>query len=124
MRSGRGWTDRQVEQIVGSLLRAGVLLAAAVVLAGGVLYLVREGRAAADYRVFVGEEVGLRSLGGVVGEVLHLQSHGIIQVGLLLLIATPIARVALSLFAFARGRDSAYVAVTAIVLAVLVYSLL
>ena len=46
-----------------------------------------------------------------------------IQLGLLVLIATPIARVAFSLVAFALQRDRIYVIVTLIVLAVLLYSL-
>ena len=49
------WTDQKIEQIVGNLLRAGVLLSAVVVLCGGVLYLIQYGHAPADYRVFRGE---------------------------------------------------------------------
>jgi uncharacterized membrane protein len=47
----------------------------------------------------------------------------VIQLGLILLIATPVARVALSLLAFAVQKDKMYVVVTAIVLGLLVYSL-
>jgi uncharacterized membrane protein len=42
---------------------------------------------------------------------------------LLLLILTPVARVAFSVAAFALERDWTYVAITLIVLAVLIYSL-
>ncbi len=119
----RVWTDKQVEQVVGNLLRVGVGLAASVVLVGGLLYLVRHGAATPHYRVFEGKQSTLRSLGGIVTEALHRRSPAIIQVGLVLLILTPIARVAFSLFAFARQRDRVYVLVTAIVLVLLVYSL-
>ena len=44
--------------------------------------------------------------------------------GLLLLIATPVARVAFSVAAFAEQRDRLYVVVTSIVLLLLIYSLL
>ena len=54
-------TDRQVEQSIGILLRAGVLLAAAVVLFGGVLYLVQHGHLRSDYHVFRGEPKDLES---------------------------------------------------------------
>ena len=50
-------------------------------------------------------------------------SRGLIQFGLLLLIAVPVARVAFSVVAFALQRDRTYVVVTLIVLAVLLYGL-
>src|SRR5689334_20890446 len=118
------WTDQQVEQFLGNLLRAGVLLAALVVLAGGVLYLVVYGENEPDYRIFRGEPSYLRSLPGIVADALALDSQGVIQLGVVLLIATPIARVIFSLIAFALQRDWTYVFVTSIVLAVLLYSLL
>lgn len=117
------WTDQQVEQIVGNLLRAGVILAASVVLLGGALYLARYGTTMPDYRVFRGEPSDLRSIAGILRDVRAFDSRGIIQLGLLLLIATPVARVTFSLFAFARQRDATYVIVTLIVLGVLIYSL-
>jgi len=118
------WTDKRVEQVVGNLLRAGVGLAATVVLIGGLLYLVRHGATSPHYGVFEGEPASLQSLDGVVRAALRGQSRGIIQLGLVLLILTPIARVAFSVFAFARTHDWVYASVTAIVLALLVYSLL
>jgi uncharacterized membrane protein len=117
------WTDQRVEQMVGNLLRAGVILAASVVLLGGVLYLARHGASAPDYRVFRGEPADLRSIAGILRGARSLDGRAIIQLGLLLLIATPVARVAFSLLAFARQRDATYVIVASAVLAVLVYSL-
>ena len=54
---------------------------------------------------------------------MHLGGRGIIQLGLLLLIATPVARVVFSVIGFVRQRDFVYVVLTLIVLAVLLYSL-
>jgi uncharacterized membrane protein len=119
----RTWTDEQVEAIVGTLLRVGVLLAAAVVCAGGAFYLIRHGASVPHYRVFYGEPPDLRSISGIVTDVLALQSRGVIQLGLLLLVATPVARVAFSVFAFARQGDRTYVIIALVVLAVLLYSL-
>jgi uncharacterized membrane protein len=110
--------------MVGNLLRTGVSLAAAVVLFGGVIYLVRHGRSPADYRVFQGEPTDLKSLGGIVREAIGFRGRGIIQFGLLLLIATPVARVALAIWGFAAEHDRLYMIFTAIVLIVLLYSLL
>jgi uncharacterized membrane protein len=119
----RTWTEQEVEGVVGSLLRIGVMLAAAVVFVGGVFYLVRHGSSIPDYRMFHGEPTDLRGISGIVADVLALQGRGIIQLGLLLLVATPVARVAFSAFAFAQQRDHTYVIVTLSVLAVLLYSL-
>jgi uncharacterized membrane protein len=119
----RTWTEQEVEGIVGNLLRVGVMLAAVVVFVGGVLYLIRHGSSVPDYRVFHGEPTDLRGISGIVTDVLALRSRGIIQLGLLLLVGTPVARVAFSAFAFARQRDHTYVIVTLSVLAVLLYSL-
>jgi uncharacterized membrane protein len=121
--SKHAWTDEQVERIVGTLLRTGVIVAALVVLLGGILYLIRHGETLPDYRVFRGEPPPLRSLSGIVVEAFSFRFRGIIQLGLLLLIATPVARVAFSVLAFALQRDRTYVLVTLIVLGVLIYSL-
>ena len=119
----RQWTDQYVDELVGNLLRVGVTLAAAVVLFGGSVYLARHGRGAPHYQVFVGEPSDLRSVPGIVKDALALRGRGLIQLGLLLLIATPVARVAVSVAAFAMQRDRLYVVVALIVLAVLTYSL-
>jgi uncharacterized membrane protein len=117
------WTDRKVEDLIGNLLRTGVLLSAFVVFCGGVVYLARHGNEPADYRVFHGEPSDLRTIAGVLREALSFQGRGIIQLGLLLLIATPVARVGLSILGFAAERDRMYVGFAAIVLVILLYSL-
>ena len=120
----RRWTDEQVEQIVGNLLRIGVAVAALVVLTGGILYLIRLGAGPPDYGVFRGEPSDLCSVSGIINDALSLNVRGFIQFGLLLLIATPVARVAFSIVAFALERDRTYIVVTLIVFSLLIYSLL
>ncbi len=119
----RGLTDRKMEQVVGVMLRTGVALAAAVVLAGGIAYLVRNGTQRPEYGMFHGEPAALRHVEGIVADAVAPSSRGVIQLGLLLLIATPVARVAFCLVAFALQRDRTYVVVTLIVLAALVFGL-
>jgi uncharacterized membrane protein len=119
-----GWTDQRVEIVIANLLRAGVTLAATVVLTGGSVFLFRHGLAPANYRVFAGEPTELRNLRGIVHAAFTLQSRGIIQLGLLFLIVTPVARVAFAAFAFALERDWLYTAISTFVLMVLLYSLL
>lgn len=123
MHNERAWTDKKIEDILGNLLRAGVAFSAAVVFLGAVIYLAKHGRSPADYRVFEGEPSELRSVPGIVRGALDLSGRGIIQLGLLLLIATPVARVILSIWGFAEERDRMYVAFTVIVLAILIFSL-
>jgi len=115
--------EEQVDSTMSVLLRTGVLLAASVVLAGGVWYLARSGFVIPDYRAFHGEPQELRSVAGVWRGVVGLQPRSVIQFGLLLLIATPISRVGFSVVAFAAQRDRTYVAITLVVLAVLISSL-
>ena len=120
----RRWTDQVVEIWIGNLLRAGVTLSAAVVLFGAVVYLVRHGHDLPHYRVFVGTPQDLRTVPGIWRSVMAFKGRGLIQLGLLFLIATPVARVAFSVVAFARERDRLYVVVTLIVLVILTYSLM
>jgi uncharacterized membrane protein len=116
-------TDKQMDEIIGHLLRAGVILSAVFVLAGGAVYLARHPEPVIDYRVFQGEPEELRTVSGIVHEAVAFRGRGLIQLGLLILIATPIARVAFSAVAFLYQRDWTYVVVTLIVLGLLVYSL-
>jgi uncharacterized membrane protein len=118
------WRDRRMEVILGNLLRAGVLLSAAVVLMGACVYLSRHAHEKADYRIFRGEPSEFRTIPGVIRSVMHWRGRGLIQLGLLFLIATPIARVAFSIAGFAIERDRMYVIFTVIVLLILLFSLL
>lgn len=112
-----------MELFIGNLLRWGVLLAAVVTGVGGLVFLVGHGNAVADYHVFHGQPASLKSVVEVTKSAARGESAGIIQFGLLLLIATPITRVALSLVAFLKQHDRTYAVVTAIVLGLLLYSL-
>lgn len=118
------WSDWRLEQIIGNLLRVGVTAASAVVAFGAVIYLARHGAQAPQYDVFHGEPQSYCTVGGVWRETLDWHGRGLILLGLLLLIATPVARVAFSLVGFALQRDWLYVAITTVVLAVLLYALI
>jgi uncharacterized membrane protein len=117
-------TDEKMEQIVANLLRSGVLISAAVISAGGIGYLVQHGHELAAYGTFQGEPPAFRSAAGIVQAALHWDWRAVIQFGLLLLIATPVVRVAFSIAAFALERDRTYVIITTIVFAILLYGLI
>ena len=118
-----GWNDERVERVIGILLRAGVLLSAAVVFAGGVFYLARNGGERAAFQTFHSLPPSYRGVSGIAQSAARLDSAAIIQFGLLLLIATPVARVAFSIVAFALERDKTYVLISAIVFCILIFSL-
>lgn len=116
--------DRRMDEIMSVLLRTGVLLAAVLVLVGGVIFLARHPMPASDYRLFHGAAPEMRTIRGILGDAANFHGRGLIQLGLLVLIATPVARVFFSVFAFIYERDWTYVAVTLIVLGLLSYSLI
>lgn len=115
-------TDTTLERIISVLLRTGVLLSGAIVLTGGVYYLLRHGAETVDHHTFRGEPSIDRIVSEIIKGALAFRARSIIQFGILLLIATPIARVAFSLIGFALERDRTYVVITAIVLAILLLS--
>jgi uncharacterized membrane protein len=116
--------DRRLENIIGQLLRAGVLLAAAIVLAGGVLYLVGHHSDPTNYHTFVAGGPGTRTLHGIVLSASHGNSEALMQIGLVLLILTPVARVGVAVVGFFLEKDRLYTVVSLIVLLILAFSLI
>jgi len=117
-------TDEKLESWIGNILRAGVAGAAIVVGVSGVFYLLQHQADPVRYGRFQVEPPNLRTFYGIWESAIRLQSDAIIQFGLLLLIATPISRVALAAAGFYLQRDRLYVGVSVAVLAILVFSLL
>lgn len=122
-RTPHGWNDLRLEIIIGALLRTGVLLAGAIVLCGAVLFLLHHGHEFPNYRAFHGEPESLKRPIEIFHGVAAMRARAIIQLGLLVLIATPVARVAFAAVGFAIERDKMYVVITLIVLGILLYSL-
>ena len=112
-------TDERMDQWIGVVLRGGVVLAGMLVLAGAIWELTVNGGAIPDYGHFVGAPAELRGLFGVVHSISSGNAAALIQLGILVLIATPAARVLLSVFAFALRKDRLYTAITLFVLAIL-----
>ncbi|MDQ6689135.1 MAG: DUF1634 domain-containing protein [Gemmatimonadota bacterium] len=116
--------DERIELVIGRLLQVGVLAAAIVVVAGGIILLARYGHLPANFQHFRSEDPALRSVAGVGRAAFTGDSRAIVQLGLVLLIATPVARVALTLGAFVIQRDRLYILTTSIVLVLLLYGLI
>ena len=117
------WYEQRTEIVIAYLLRAGVLTAATVVIVGAVLYLGAHPAARVDYGTFHAVPDALRTVHGIVHAAFTGDSRAIMQLGLLVLIATPIVRVMFSVAAFAIEGDRMYVFFTMLVLTVLLYSL-
>ena len=115
--------DRDMQLIMGNLLRAGVVLSMTVVFIGGVIYLMGYGKLQADYSEFVMDEAGFFSLASIWAGMLEMNGKAIIQLGILLLIFTPISRVILAVFSFLLERDYLYVLIGLIILSIILFSL-
>lgn len=113
----------RLERVIGLILLVGVAIAGSIVALGGTLYLLRHGRASVHYGVFSGEPTDLRTIPGVVGNVFHMEGRAIIQIGLLVLVAVQVVRVAFTAWLFKVAGDRVFVYVSLLVLAVLGYSL-
>ena len=118
--------ERQMQRLIGTTLRTGVIVACAVALVGGIAYLLQHGSdPMPDYTTFsyanppAGHQA-YTTLGGILGGLLHFSARSVIQTGVLVLLLTPILRVLLSLFDFALRRDWLYTLITAFVLAVII----
>ncbi|MCX6236856.1 MAG: DUF1634 domain-containing protein [Bacteroidia bacterium] len=118
------WNDDRMRDVMGALLRVGVLTAASLVVIGGILFFIQHPKEIFDYATFKGEPAKFRQVHLIVMEALNFRGRDIIQLGLLVLIATPVARVIFSLIGFLIEKDWIYVAITSIVLIILSVSLL
>ena len=112
--------DYQMDRIISVVLRGGVLLSAGLLIFGALLYFARVlwGGAPANPTSFP------HSLGDVFSGLGHGDPLAILTLGLIVLLLTPVARVLISIFAFARERDWLYVAITTLVLLILLVSFL
>lgn len=116
-------TDHDIDMSVSRMLLVGVTLAAGVVLIGGLLYVRHPWVAIPDYSHFSTGGATRTTIAGVVDGLVHLNPKSIIEFGLLLLIATPVARVVFCVIGFARQNDKLYVLISSVVLVILLYSL-
>ena len=111
----------ETDRLIAFVLRTGVAIAAVTIALGAALYLARYGGAHPDLGVFRDESADLKTVLGTLHRAAAGSSRGLIQLGILILMATPIARVALSFVLFVKERDRLYAGITVLVLAVLLF---
>ena len=115
--------------LIGNLLRYGVILSAAIILVGTVqLLLVNGFREVSQLVIYNPNQLPHGNfdpgLGHMVAGLASFDPQSTIELGVLVLLATPAARVLLSVFLFAEEGDRTYVYITGIVLILLLFSML
>jgi uncharacterized membrane protein YfcA/uncharacterized membrane protein len=104
--------------LIGWVLQGGVILSAAVILLGlFMLSLQPDKFAPQTLQAFP------QTFSQVWAGLLLLSPQAVIALGLILLIATPVIRVAISILAFALERDRRFVVITTLVLLILLFSI-
>ncbi len=104
--------------LIGWVLQGGVLLSAVIILLGVILLPTRPG-GLSPQRLLVFPF----TWSTLVAELTQFRPQSIITVGLLVLIATPVLRVAVSIVTFAVEHDRKYIVITCLVLAILLFSI-
>jgi uncharacterized membrane protein len=110
---------------ISAVLRTGVLLAGAIILVGIVLFVARGGSGTGPHglRALLGRDAASVHPGSVLRGVAAGNAVAIIQLGVFVLILTPVARVAMTVVLFAAQRDWIFVAITVAVFLMLVLGL-
>jgi uncharacterized membrane protein len=119
-----GLKDKDMQVIIGWILRGGVLVSMVLVFIGGVFFVYRHGHSIPDYKTFKGVPVFIHDFGGIINGVITLKGQAIIQLGIILLIATPVVRVAFSAVGFLLEKDYLYTFITVIVLLIILASMI
>lgn len=111
--------DKDIQTIIGWVLRSGVIVSMVVVFTGGMIYLSRHGNEVIDYTQFKGVPDFLHTPGGIIKGIADLRGRAIIQAGIILLIATPVIRIIFSVVGFVMEKDHLYTVITCMVLLVI-----
>jgi uncharacterized membrane protein len=116
--------DTDMQLLLGQVLRAGTVLSICVVFFGGIIYLAKHGQSIPNYREFKGIPDFVSNAKGLFNGALTFKGQAIIQLGIILLIATPIMRVIFSTIGFALEKDYMYVVISLLVLCIICFSMI
>ncbi len=116
--------DKDMQLLLGQVLRAGTVISISIVFIGGIFYLYRHGHTIANYRVFKGIPDFVQHPEGIFNGIFTLKGQAIIQFGIVLLIATPIFRVIFSAVGFVLEKDYMYLGISLLVLSIIFISML
>jgi uncharacterized membrane protein len=116
--------ERDMQLLLGNVLRAGTVISVSVVFFGGILYLYRHGHAIANYKTFSGIPDFVQHFPGILYSAFNLKGQAIIQIGIILLIFTPIMRVIFSTIGFLLEKDYLYTGISLLVLFIIFLSMI
>jgi len=115
--------DTDMQSLLGHVLRGGTIISISVVFLGGIIYLYRHGHTVVNYKPFVGIPDFVKHFPGVIYSALNTKGQAIIQIGIILLIATPILRVICSAIGFVLEKDHLYTGISLLVLFIIFMSM-
>jgi len=113
-----------MQAIIGWILRGGVAVSMAVVAIGGIFFIYRHGHSIPDFGTFKGTPDFISTPKSVFVNAFQLKGQAIIQLGIALLIATPILRVVFAAIGFILEKDHLYTMISIIVLLIIVVSMI
>jgi uncharacterized membrane protein len=116
--------DADMQSVIGWILRVGVIVSMAVVVLGGIIFLWRHGHSIPDFHTFKKIPYFISSSEGVFEGVIHGKGQAIVQLGIMILIATPVMRVVFAVIAFALEKDRLYMLISLLVLLIILASML
>ena len=116
--------DTDIQSLIGKVLRTGMIVSISIVFFGGIFYVVRHGHSIPDYKKFNGIPAFMQHAGSLVVAATNFKGQAIIQLGIVLLIATPILRVICSTIGFALEKDYMYVGISLLVLLIIFSSMM
>ncbi len=123
------WAERDMEVFIGKLLRYGVIASCVITIFGGIIYIYQH-QTLPDYspipddQPFLGVDHYLRELTSIIPHMLAFDGAAIVQFGVCVLIATPIMRIVVSIFAFIIEKDYLYITITVIVLCIILANMI
>ncbi len=116
----------QVEILISNLLKAGVLISLGIIVLGTVVTFIHHPDYLSSHtdlqKLTTNAAVFPRTPSEMLTGLGRFEGRSIVILGLLLLVATPVLRVAVSIVAFVYQRDLVFVLITTTVLALLLLS--
>jgi uncharacterized membrane protein len=116
--------DTDIQSLLGKVLRAGTVMSMSIVFLGGILYIYRHGYSVVNYHKFTGIPDFVQYTSRLIPGAISFKGQAIIQIGIILLIFTPILRVFVSSIGFLLEKDYLYTFISLVVLAIIFASML
>lgn len=118
------WGDPDMELVISRIMRYGIVVASVIVIIGSVTFLSTHGKDKPQYATFNGQPKELTNVFRIISSLSSTNGLGLIEFGMVVLIAIPVLRVAFSIASFIAEKDKVYVIITSLVFILLLYSLL